>query len=304
LGFSHGTIICIATSTRESHHQNWYALGSFFSSVLCGFIFRECDLMRVNLEEQVALVTGAAQGIGEAIGCGLAANGARVIFSDVDFPKVVATAEGVDGAVARELDVTNEKQVDEVLHQTVEEFGRLDIVVNNAGVNTFAHRVTIDEFPREEWDRLLNVDLNGLFSVSKTAAKIMRAQGAGKIINIASIAGLVPLRLQCAFTAAKAGVINLTKAMAIELGQFGILVNAIAPGSIMTQGTRDLFYGEDGQFHESMQQLLSHIPVGRPGSTEEIAHAALFLAAPESSYINGHILTVDGGWTAGYTRDF
>jgi NAD(P)-dependent dehydrogenase (short-subunit alcohol dehydrogenase family) len=132
----------------------------------------------------------------------------------------------------------------------------------------------------------------------------MRSQGYGRIINIASVAGLVPLRLQCAFVAAKAGVISLTKSMAIELGQFGILVNAIAPGSIMTQGTRDLFYGEDGQFRDSTQQLLSHIPLGRPGTTEEIAHAALFLAAPESSYINGHVLTVDGGWTAGYTRDF
>jgi 3-oxoacyl-[acyl-carrier protein] reductase len=112
------------------------------------------------------------------------------------------------------------------------------------------------------------------------------------------------LRLQCAFVAAKAGAINLTKAMAIELGPLGILVNGIAPGSIMTQGTRELFYGENGKFRESVQQLLSHIPLGRPGTTDEVAHAVLFLAAPESSYINGHILTVDGGWTAGYTRDF
>eukprot|EP00913_Durusdinium_trenchii_P010879 g10208.t1 len=200
----------------------------------------------------------------------------------------VEVAEMLSGCTARALDVTDERQIDEVIDWTIQEFGRLDIVVNNAGVNTLSHRVTIDEFPRAEWDRLLDVDLNGLFSVSKAAARVMRRQSSGKIINIASVAGLVPLRLQCAFVAAKAGVINLTKAMAIELGQFGILVNAIAPGSIMTQGTRDLFYGEDGQFHDSMQELLSHIPLGRPGTTDEIAHAALFLAAPESSYINGH----------------
>ena len=132
----------------------------------------------------------------------------------------------------------------------------------------------------------------------------MRSQRRGRIINIASIVGLVPLRLQCAFVAAKAGVINLTRSMALELGCDGITVNAVAPGSILTEGTRKLFYGEDGQFRDSVQKLLAHIPVGRPGSTEEVAHAVLFLAAPEASYVNGAVLTVDGGWTAGYAREF
>jgi NAD(P)-dependent dehydrogenase (short-subunit alcohol dehydrogenase family) len=260
--------------------------------------------MKVDLQDQVALVTGAAQGIGRSIAEALAANGARVVLTDIDLPKAAEAAATLPGCTAKEMDVTNEGQIAVVIDAVVREFGQLDILVNNAGVNTFHHRVTIDEFPREEWDRLLAVDLDGLFSVSKAAARVMRAQGRGRIINIASIAGLVPLRLQCAFVAAKAGVINLTKAMAIELGPLGILVNGIAPGSIMTQGTRDLFYGEDGKFRDSVRQLLAHIPLGRPGTTDEIAHAAVFLAAPESSYINGHILTVDGGWTAGYTRDF
>lgn len=260
--------------------------------------------MKVNLHDQVALVTGAAQGIGKSIAEALAANGARVVLTDIDFPKAAEAAATLSGCTAKEMDVTNQRQVDEVIDATAREFGRLDILVNNAGVNTFHHRVTIDEFPREEWDRLLDVDLNGLFAVSKAAARVMRAQGRGRIINIASIAGLVPLRLQCAFVAAKAAVINLTKAMAIELGPLGILVNGIAPGSIMTQGTRDLFYGQDGKFRDSVKQLLAHIPLGRPGTTDEVAHAAVFLAAPETSYVNGHILVVDGGWTAGYTRDF
>src|SRR5262249_13707707 len=133
---------------------------------------------------------------------------------------------------------------------------------------------------------------------------VMRAQGSGRIINIASIAGLVPLRLQCAYVAAKAGVVNLTRAMALELGPYGILVNAIAPGSTLTEGTRRLFYDQDGLFHESAKQMLAHVPLGRPAEPDEIAVAALFLADPENSYTNGHILTIDGGWTAGYARDF
>jgi 3-oxoacyl-[acyl-carrier protein] reductase len=112
------------------------------------------------------------------------------------------------------------------------------------------------------------------------------------------------LRLQCAFVAAKAGVVNLTRAMALELGPFGILVNAVAPGSTLTEGTRRLFYGQDGSFHAHVQRMLDHVPLGRPGTPEEIAVAVLFLADPENTYTNGHILTVDGGWTAGYTRDF
>jgi NAD(P)-dependent dehydrogenase (short-subunit alcohol dehydrogenase family) len=255
--------------------------------------------VKVDLAGKTALVTGAARGIGRAIAESLAANGAEVLFTDVE-ENVAKASESAPGSRWARLDITNEVEVESV----VGGLGRLDILVNNAGVNTLANRVTIDEFPREEWDRILDVDLNGVYSMSKAGARKMIESGGGRIINIASVAGLVPLRLQCAFTAAKAGVINLTKAMALELGPRGILVNAIAPGSILTDGTRQLFYGPEGQFRESVSQMLAHVPLGRPGTVEEIAHAALFLAAPESSYINGHCLTVDGGWTAGYMRDF
>ena len=261
--------------------------------------------MQVNLNDQVALVTGAAQGIGQAIADALAANGASVVYADVNGEAALAAAMGRPGTVGLRMDVTKTADIGAAVEQTVKQFGRLDIVVNNAGVNTLAHRVTIDEFPREEWDRILSVDLTGLFEVSQAAARAMKRQKSGKIINIASIAGLVPLRLQCAFVAAKAGVVNLTKAMALELAPHGILVNAIAPGSTLTEGTRKLFYGEDGKFRDSAQRLVDHIPLARPGTVQEIAHAALFLAAPESSYITGHTLVVDGGWTAGgYLRDF
>jgi NAD(P)-dependent dehydrogenase (short-subunit alcohol dehydrogenase family) len=203
-----------------------------------------------------------------------------------------------------EMDVTNEAQVQAVTDEVVKEFRRIDILVNNAGVNTLAHRVPIDRFPRDEWDRIVGVDLNGLYIVSKSVVPVMRSQESGRIINIASVVGLVPLRLQSAFVAAKAAVVNLTKSMAIELGGQGILVNVIAPGSILTEGTKQLFYGEAGKFKDSVNRLLEHIPLGRPGTPDEVAHAVLFLAAPEASYVNGAILTVDGGWTAGYAREF
>jgi 3-oxoacyl-[acyl-carrier protein] reductase len=266
--------------------------------------FRGKNQMKCDLTGKVSLVTGAARGIGQAIADRLAANGSRVVYTDLDPDATTQAARRFPGTKGMRMDVTRSEEIEAVIGQVVAEFGRLDILVNNAGVNTMAHRVTIDQFPREEWDRLLAVDLTGVYEVSRCAARVMRAQGTGRIINIASIAGLVPLRLQCAFVAAKAGVVNLTKAMALELGPHGILVNGIAPGSTLTEGTKQLFYAEGGKFREQVQRMLDHVPLGRPGTVDEIAVAALFLADPENSYMNGHILTVDGGWTAGYTRDF
>ncbi len=260
--------------------------------------------MRCDLSGKVSLVTGAARGIGQAIADALAENGSLVVYTDLIEAEASAAAGRSPGAIGRELDVTRTDQAEGVIDWTIKTFGRLDILVNNAGVNTMAHRVDIDQFPREEWDRLLSVDLTGLFDVSRFAARAMRSQKSGRIINIASIVGLVPLRLQCAFVAAKAGVVNLTKAMALELGPHGILVNGIAPGSTLTEGTRKLFYEDGGSFRSSVQQMLAHVPLGRPAEVREIAVAALFLADPENSYMNGHILTVDGGWTAGYAREF
>ena len=260
--------------------------------------------MRCDLNGKVALVTGAARGIGQAIADRFTANGAVVYYTDLVLAEAGAAAGRSPHGRALKLDVMNAVEIAEVVGRITSECGRLDILVNNAGVNTLAHRVTIDQFPRAEWDRILAVDLTGVYEMSRVAGAVMRTQKSGRIINIASIAGLVPLRLQCAFVAAKAGVVNLTRAMALELGPHGVLTNGIAPGSTLTEGTRKLFYGDDGLFKESVQRMLDHVPLGRPGTVDEIAVAALFLADPENSYMNGHILTVDGGWTAGYTREF
>lgn len=260
--------------------------------------------MQVDLAGKVAVVTGAARGIGLAIADALAQNGARVAYSDLVQADAAEAAAQHPGSRGYRLNVTAADEVQTVLAQIVNDLGGIDILVNNAGVNTLAHRVTIERFPRSEWDRLIDVDLTGVFNVSAAAIPHLLARGGGRIINIASVAGLVPLRLQSAFVAAKAGVVNLTRSMALELGDRGILVNAIAPGSILTKGTEQLFYGDDGKFKDSVAQLLAHIPLGRPGKPEEVAHAALFLSAPEASYMNGHTLVVDGGWTAGYMREF
>ncbi len=260
--------------------------------------------MQVNLASQIALVTGAAGGIGQAIASVLAANGATVIYADLNEEAARQRAAATPRAEAVLLDVTDEAGVEAAVDGIIQRHGRIDLLVNNAGVNTLSHRVNIDRFPTEEWDRILKVDLTGVFFVSRAVSRRMLERKSGRIINISSVLGLVPARLQCVFTAAKAGVVNLTRAMAIELGSEGVLVNCIAPGSILTNGTRDLFYAEDGKFNDRVQGLLGHIPLGRPGEAREIAHVVLFLAAPESSYINGAIIPVDGGWLAGYIRDF
>jgi NAD(P)-dependent dehydrogenase (short-subunit alcohol dehydrogenase family) len=260
--------------------------------------------MKVHLQDQVALVTGAAGAIGKAICGALAENGAKVVYADINFEGVRDLAAATPGAMALRMDVTNESEIESAIAQIIAEHGRIDILVNNAGINTIVHRVNIDSFPSEEWDRILRVDLTGLFLVSKAASRHMLQRQSGRIINISSVMGLVPARLQCAFTAAKAGVVNLTRTMAIELGSQGILTNCIAPGSILSEGTKQLFYAENGKFNDRVQAMLSHVPLGRPGQPEEIAHTVLFLAAPESSYLNGAIIPVDGGWLAGYSRDF
>ena len=263
-------------------------------------------MMTVDLSGKVSLVTGAGRGIGKAIADVYASNGATVIYTDVDLDSARDSASRFPGGEAKKLDVTDARQIEQVIAEVCTQFEHLDILVNNAGVGVLSEecRVTIERFPTKEWNRVVDIDLKGVYQVSKAAAKVMLEQESGRIINIASVVGLVPLRLQCAYAAAKAGVVNLTKAMALELSPRGILVNCIAPGSTLTDATKKLFYGEDGMFVDSVKQLMDHIPLGRPGKPDDIAYAALYLAAPESSYVNGHVLTVDGGWTAGYARDF
>lgn len=268
--------------------------------------------MQVDLKNQIALVTGGAQGIGRAISRQLATNGASVAVLDIDLAAAEDAVQEISAEVANSgvklialaADVADAARMSAAATEISERLGTPSILINNAGINTSKDRRPIHEYSETDWNNILRVDLTGVFVVSKTIVPRLLERGGGRIVNIASVAGLVPLRLQTAYVAAKAGVVNLTKSMALELGPRGILSNCVAPGSIVTRGTRALFYGDSGEQTEIAKSLLSHVPLGRPGEPEEIAHAVTFLVSPEASYVNGAVLTVDGGWTAGYTRDW
>ena len=265
--------------------------------------------MKVDLKDKVVVVTGAAGGIGKSCAKVMLENGAKVIIADITDEQGQRSAEELSSYGSCEfiyMDVTSEKSIEELIDKVVGEFGRIDIFVNNAGINVASdRRANIDSFPRDIWESILAVDLTGVFNCSKAVSKLMIKQQYGRIINIGSVFGNVPARKQIAFVAAKGGMHNMTKAMAMELAPFGITVNCVAPGSTVTEGTKKLFYGEDDPVQADLaKRMISHIPLGRPGDVEDVAYAVLFLASNESKYITGHILTVDGGWTCGYTRDF
>ena len=265
--------------------------------------------MKVDLNEKVALVTGSTRGIGEAIALAFAENGADIILNSNEpggAEQVAAEIEKRGRKVTFiQADVGNNQQVTQMVQQAIDALGRIDILVNNAGIGARSgRRVPIHEFSEEAWEEIVNIDLDGVFFCSKQVSQRMIAQGGGKIINISSVAGIVPLRLQIAYCAAKAGVVNLTRGMALELAPYNINVNAIAPGSTVTQGTRELFYSDDPEKKKLAESLLSHVPLKRPGTPQDIANAALYLASAAADYVTGHILVVDGGWICGYNRDW
>jgi NAD(P)-dependent dehydrogenase (short-subunit alcohol dehydrogenase family) len=257
--------------------------------------------MQPGIEGKIAIVTGSANGIGKETARALAKNGAVVVISDVKVDAGEATAAEL-GMNFIPCDVSDPTQVRTLVASTVERFGRLDIMVNNAGINTVSQeeRVTVDSYSDDTWHRIIDIDLHGAFYCCKAAAAQMIEQKSGSIINVSSVAGIVALRLQIGFVAAKAAVIKMTEAMAAELGPLGIRVNTVSPGSTLTDGTRTLFYSNK----EVAERLVSFIPQRRPGDAKEIADAVAFLASDAASYINGHNLIVDGGWTCGFNRDF
>jgi 3-oxoacyl-[acyl-carrier protein] reductase len=261
--------------------------------------------MKIDFSLKVVIITGAGGGIGSGMARVFAQNGAVVVVNDVNVANGEKVAKELRTAGGRasfiRADVSNKAEAQAMLDQTVAQFGQVDVLINNAGINiAMKDRGPIHEFPDEAWEKILKVDLDGVYYCSKAALKYMVPAKYGKIINIASIAGSVPLRNQCAFVAAKGGVIQLTRAMAVELAPHNINVNVILPGSTMVPGMVESGLYADANF----KSIMSHIPMGRPGTPQDMAYGALYLASDFAGYVTGAELVIDGGWTCGFTRDW
>ncbi|HLI47443.1 MAG TPA: 3-oxoacyl-[acyl-carrier-protein] reductase [Chthonomonas sp.] len=244
----------------------------------------------MKLSDRVAIVTGASRGIGKAIALELAAEGAKVV---VNYNRNAASAEETvktlleagKEAVALQADVADASQVEKLVQSTIERFGRVDILINNAGVTRDKLVMRMSE---EDWDTVLNTNLKGAFLCSRAVAPIFLKQRSGVIVNISSVIGKVGGPGQANYSASKAGLIGLTKSLAKELGSRNIRVNAIAPGFIETEMTEVLK-------PEQREAALKQIPLARFGGSREVARVAVFLCSDDASYIHGEVITVDGG---------
>ncbi len=242
-----------------------------------------------SLSGKVAVVTGAASGIGAAIAETFADRGARVALLDMNLDAARSRAAGLTGAVAIACNVTDAKSVDGALTEVRAQLGAPDIVVNSAGIVDLA---PAQDLSQGAWDRTMAVNLTGTFLVAQAAGRMMIAEGkGGRIVNLASQAGSVAIEEHVAYCASKFGVIGLTKTLALEWGRHGITVNSVSPTVVLTELGRKAWDGPKG---EAMQAL---IPTGRFAEPEEIASAVLFLASDEAAMINGADLLVDGGYT-------
>ena len=242
----------------------------------------------MRLKDKVALITGAARGIGRETALLFSQEGAKVVICDViDEGQKVADEINDKGGEALfvKADVTDREQVRRMVETVKERFGRIDILINNAGVLRDAQLLKLSE---QDWDLVINVNLKGVFNVTQAVVPLMIEQGKGKIINVTSVVALYGNFGQTNYVASKAGVIGLTKVWARELGRKGINVNAVAPGFIQTEMTA-------GVPEKILAMMRERTPLGRLGTPRDVANAYLFLASDEADYINGAVLSVDGG---------
>ena len=244
-----------------------------------------------DLSGKVALVTGASRGLGKAMAIALAKAGCHVALNARSADSLKSVAEEIQRLGRRTFlaagDVGDESQVDQFVKAIQKEFGRIDILVNNAGVWEGTYLVRLK---KEDWDKVIQTNLTGAFLVSKAAARIMLKARSGKIINISSVSGFRGSPESLAYCAAKAGIIQMTRVMAIEMGPAGVQVNCIAPGLFATDMTKE--YTEDP---EAMKQYLPRIPSQRYGQPEELAGTVIFLASKASDHITGQTIVIDGG---------
>lgn len=250
---------------------------------------------RFRLTGKTALVTGASRGLGKAIALGLADAGAQVALASRDLSALEGVAQEVSQlgskALAVQVDVSEVTAVDRMVREVIEALGKIDILVNAAGITT---RHPSEDYPEGEWEQVLDVNLKGTFLCCQAVARHMIPQGGGKIINIASLASVIGIPLTPAYNASKGGVAQLTKALAVDWARYKINVNAIGPGYFHTDLTAPLLKDP-----VRSSQIMSRIPMGRWGKPEELQGAAVFLASEASAYVTGQTLYVDGGWLAG-----
>jgi 3-oxoacyl-[acyl-carrier protein] reductase len=244
----------------------------------------------MKLKNKVAVITGAAQGIGRAIATTLAQQGANVVVSDIQLEKAETTAKEImaetgQKVIAVHADVVDSASVKAMIDRTIDEFERIDILVNNAGTTRDGLIMRMKEV---DWDLVLNINLKGTFNCSKAVVRPMMKQHYGRIVNITSVSGLIGQVGQTNYSASKAGIIGFTKALAREVGSRKITVNAVAPGLVKTALTIDLP-------QELKDMFIEMTPLGRYGEPRDIANAVAFLVSDEASYITGHVLSVDGG---------
>jgi 3-oxoacyl-[acyl-carrier protein] reductase len=243
-----------------------------------------------SLDNKVSIVTGAARGLGRAIAVELARRGSDVVVCDVNLEGLKTVAQGVQSLGRRSLplkvDVSRASDASRMVDCVMKDFGRIDVLVNNAGI---CQVITIEEMTEEDWDRVMAVNLKGVFLCSKAVMGIMKKQRSGRIVSMGSIAGKVGGIVTGAnYSVSKAGVICFTKALAREMAPYGVTVNAVAPGIIETDMTQGITKGDFSDY-------LRTIPLGAIGSPEDVAYAVAFLVSDEARYITGEILDVNGG---------
>ncbi|MFH1714377.1 MAG: SDR family NAD(P)-dependent oxidoreductase [Candidatus Nealsonbacteria bacterium] len=252
----------------------------------------------IDLKNKVAIVTGARRGMGKTHAIALAKAGAKVVVADIskeDCEIVVKEIEKSKGeAISVKCDVTQKEEVDKMIKAAVDKWGRLDILVSNAGVAEFVPFLDMTE---ENWSRTLDINLKGCFLCNQAAAKVMTKQKSGTIVNIASVAmgqqgiGFPNIAHYCA---SKGGIVAMTEALAVELAPYNIRVNAVSPGMIETP-----MIGPMKQDKKSMEGIMARVPMRRVGKPEEVSNLVLFLASDDSSYMTGSAVVIDGGWLAG-----